>query len=125
MLKIVIADDSDAVRIRVRELISEVENVTIVGEASNGDEALELFKSLRPDVLILDIRMPETNGIQTLEALKRNGAEAAVIVLTSFPNRHYRERCLQAGAAYFFDKATEFEQVAEVLRQLTSDGRAT
>jgi DNA-binding NarL/FixJ family response regulator len=65
--------------------------------------------------------MPRSNGIQTLEALERQGAKAAVIVLTAFPNRQYRERCLQAGAAYFFDKATEFERVAEVLRQLESD----
>jgi len=125
MLRVVIADDSDAVRVRVRELVSEVENVAIVGEASDGSEALELVESLRPDVLILDIRMPNTNGIQTLETLRRSEATAATMVLTSFPNRQYRDRCLQAGAAYFFDKATEFERVAEVLEQLTSDGATT
>lgn len=124
MLKVVIADDSDAVRVRVRELVSEVEHVAVVGEAGDGDEALKLVERLRPDVLILDIRMPNTNGIETLEALRRNGTAAATIVLTSFPNRQYRDRCLQAGAAYFFDKATEFEQIAEVLEELMNNGAA-
>lgn len=122
MLKVVIVDDSDAVRVRVRELISEVEHVAVVGEADDGDEALDLVDSLRPDVLILDIRMPNTNGIQTLEALRRKEVVVVIIVLTSFPNRQYRGRCLQAGATHFFDKATEFEQVAEVLKKLTRNG---
>lgn len=125
MLKVVIADDSDAVRVRVRELISEVEHVAVVGEAGDGDEALELVKSLRPDVLILDIRMPNTNGIQTLETLRRDDVAATTIVLTSFPNRQYRDRCVEAGAAYFFDKATEFDRIAEVLTDLTKNGAAT
>jgi YesN/AraC family two-component response regulator len=73
---------------------------------------------LRPDVVILDIRMPENNGIQVLEAIKKSAAAPVVIMLTAFPYPQYRKKCLEAGAEYFFDKATEFEQVAEVLKKI-------
>lgn len=120
MLTIVIADDSLAVRARVRELVSEIADVTVVGEADDGIEALQIIERLKPDVAILDIRMPRSNGIQTLEAMREKGMNTATIVLTAFPNRQYRDRCLKAGAAHFFDKANEFEQVAEVLQQMAS-----
>jgi DNA-binding NarL/FixJ family response regulator len=64
--------------------------------------------------------MPGGNGIQVLEALKKSSMEPVVIVLTAFPYPQYRKKCLRAGAKYFFDKSTEFEQVAEVIEQLTS-----
>lgn len=116
MLKVVIADNSHLMRVRLRELASQVPNVEVVGEACDGLEALEIVETLRPDVVILDIRMPRANGIQTLKAIKSGGdVDPVVIMLTAFPTRQHRDRCLRAGAAHFFDKTTEFQRVTEVL----------
>ena len=119
MLKVFIADDSDAVRERLHELVSDVEDVTVIGEASDGGQALEGIEDFRPDVVILDIRMPQTNGFDVLERLQGRGSPT-VIVLTAFAYRQYREKCLETGASYFFDKATEFERIADVLEELRS-----
>jgi DNA-binding NarL/FixJ family response regulator len=118
MLKVFVADDSALVRERLAELISEIEGVEVVGQAGDAHEALEGIRLLRPDAVVLDIRMPGNNGIQVLEAMKKSTAAPVVIVLTAFPYPQYRKKCLEAGADYFFDKATEFEQVAEVLKKM-------
>jgi YesN/AraC family two-component response regulator len=120
MLKVFIADDSTLVRERLATLISEIEGVELVGQAGDAREALEAIQHLRPDVVILDIRMPGNNGIQVLEAIKKSAAAPVVIMLTAFPYPQYRKKCLEAGAEYFFDKAAEFEQVTEVLKKMQS-----
>lgn len=117
-MKVFIADDSALVRERLAALISEIEGVEVVGQAGDAREALEAIQHLRPDAVILDIRMPGNNGIQVLEAIKKSTAAPVVIVLTAFPYPQYRKKCLEAGAEYFFDKATEFEQAAEVLKKI-------
>jgi YesN/AraC family two-component response regulator len=118
MLKVFVADDSALVRERLAALISEIEGVEVVGQAGDAPETLEGIQRLRPDVVILDIRMPGNNGIQVLEAIKKSTAAPVVIMLTAFPYPQYRKKCLDAGAEYFFDKATEFEQVAKVLEKM-------
>jgi DNA-binding NarL/FixJ family response regulator len=122
MLKILIADDSDLVRERLRELISEIPDTEIVGEATNGGETLAALERLTPDVLILDIRMPGGNGIDALGAAKEHRPAPVVVMLTAYAYPQYRKRCLEAGAEYFFDKSTEFERVADALRELLQQG---
>lgn len=117
-MKVLIADDSTLVRERLVALISELETVELVGQAGNAREALRVIQRLRPDVVILDIRMPGGSGIQVLEAIKTSTAAPVVIMLTAFPYPQYRKKCLELGADYFLDKTTEFDHVAKVLRQL-------
>jgi len=118
LLKVFIADDSAPVRERLAALISELEMVQLIGKAENGHDAMEAVRKLRPDVVILDIRMPDGNGFQVLEGIKKNVAAPAVIMLTAFPYPQYRKKCLEAGAECFFDKTTEFDRVAEALEHL-------
>ena len=118
LLKVFIADDSAPVRERLAALISELETVQLVGQAENGHDAMEAVRKLRPDVVILDIRMPEGNGFQVLEEIKKTVATTVVIMLTAFPYPQYRRKCLEAGAECFFDKTTEFDRVAEALEHL-------
>lgn len=114
-MKVLIADDSTLVRDRLATLISELKDVELVGQTSSAPETLEAIQRLRPDVVILDIRMPGGNGIFVLEKIKARKAAPLVIMLTAFPYPQYRKKCLEAGAEYFFDKTTEFDRVAEVL----------
>ena len=118
MLKVFIADDSSLVRERLAALVSELRGVELVGQAGGAYEALEAIQRLRPDVVILDIRMPGANGIQVLEAIKKGAAVPAIIMLTAFPYPLYRKKCLEMGADYFFDKSTEFDRVVQVLKEM-------
>jgi len=117
--RIFIADDSDVLRARLIEIISEIEGIEIVGEAENAEKVLDAERSLKPDILILDIRMQSGNGILALETIKKRKNPPIVIMFTNYPYLQYRKKCFDAGADYFFFKATEFENLVELLKQLT------
>jgi DNA-binding NarL/FixJ family response regulator len=114
-MKVLIVDDSGAVRERIKMLLSEVSTVDTIGEAENAREAIEHIRQQGPDVVILDIRMPGGNGIDVLREIKKRNRLPVIIMLTNFPYSQYRKRCMDAGADYFFDKSREFEKVVEVL----------
>jgi YesN/AraC family two-component response regulator len=116
-LRVLIADDSGAIRDSFAALLARVEGVEIVGMAKTGIEAMEMVRRLKPDAMTLDVRMPDMNGIQVLEALKREKLEVMVLVLSGMGEDKYRERCIALGAARFFDKPTEFESMLKVLAE--------
>ena len=89
--------------------------------AGDGQEALRLFYAERPDLLILDILMPGGSGIDVLENIKQDGAGPMVIILTNYPYPVFREKCLQAGADFFLDKSTEFDQIPELFERFKWD----
>ena len=122
-MRVFIADDSELVRERLKELLSEISEVEIIGEAGDGEEAIKGILELHPDVVILDIRMPGGNGIDVLQAIKRGDPAPTVIMLTNYPYPQYRKKCMDLGADYFFDKSNEFERVMEVIEQLIKDGQ--
>ncbi len=117
-MKVLLADDSKLVRERLAAQLYELEKVEVVGEADYIPELLELIQRLKPDVVVLDIHMPGGNGIQALEAIKKEPGSPVVIMLTMLPYPQYRKKCLEAGAEFFFDKATEFDLVMQSLKQL-------
>jgi DNA-binding NarL/FixJ family response regulator len=117
-MKVFIADDSEVFRERLAEMLSDLPEIEIVGQAEDGTQATNLIEKLNPDVVILDIRMPRGNGMDVLQNIKKNNPALIVIMLTNYPYSQYRKKCMKAGADYFFDKATEFEKVTEVLKNL-------
>ena len=117
-MKIFIADDSAVVRERLIEMLSELPEIEIIGQAQDGLEATNLIKKLNPDVVILDIRMPRENGIDVLQNIKRDKQAPIVIMLTNYPYPQYRKKCMEAGADFFFEKSTEFEKVMEVVKKV-------
>lgn len=122
MLKVYVVDDSELVRERLIDMVSEIEEVEVVGETGALREAEASIGQLRPDAVILDIRLPDGNGITLLRHMKRDRPAATVIVLTNYPYPQYREECLDAGADYFLYKATEFDQVGEILSRIAGSG---
>jgi len=118
MLKVFIADDSDVLRGRVIDLLSELPNVKVIGQARNGVEAASSVYILKPDVVILDIRMAEGNGISALKDIKQYDIAPVVIMFTNYPNSQYKKKCLENGADFFFDKSTEFEDLIETCKNL-------
>jgi DNA-binding NarL/FixJ family response regulator len=116
-LKVFIADDSLIVRERLVMLLDELAGVEMVGQAENVAEAISVIPNLQPDAVILDIRMPGGSGIDVLRHIKQDGVGPIVIMLTNYPYPGYRQKCLNAGADYFLDKSSEFDQIPNLLEQ--------
>lgn len=118
MLRVYVVDDSELVRERLIDMVSEIEGVEVVGETGDVRGAETSIRQLRPDAVILDIRLPGGSGITLLRQMKRERSAATVIVLTNYPYPQYREECLVSGADYFLYKATEFDKVGEILNRM-------
>lgn len=116
-MRLFIADDSKILRERLVEILSEIEDVEIIGQEGNTAKVIEAVERLKPDLVILDIRMPGGNGIMVLEKLKKLENPPIVIMFTNYPYLQYRKRCFDSGADYFFYKATEFEKLVEVIKE--------
>jgi DNA-binding NarL/FixJ family response regulator len=114
-LRVVIADDSEEIRSLLELLISEIEGIEISGEAKNGTEALRMVKELRPDVVVLDVSMPDKSGIEVLEEIREDYISTTIIMLTIDPQ--LREYCLHSGADHFFSK-NEIGDLVEILQLL-------
>jgi len=117
-MKVFVADDSSIIRERIIGMLSVVRGIEITGQAQDAPEATDSIKRLKPDVVILDIQMPGGSGIDVLQQIKRAEPAPIVMMLTNHPYSPYREKCLKAGAEFFFDKSTEFEKVREALGEL-------
>ncbi|HEU0292169.1 MAG TPA: response regulator transcription factor [Anaerolineales bacterium] len=109
-ISLVIADDHPMVRAGLRSMLSD-SRIRIVGEASNGREALEMVSKLKPMVILMDIRMPDVDGIQALEAIKAEKLETRVVMVTTYRSTAYLLRSLSAGAAGFVLKDISREEL--------------
>jgi len=119
-MRVIIADDSDILRSRLVETLTEIEGIEIVAEARDTREAIEKILVHQPDVLIIDIRMPGKDGIFAIEAIKKaKKGKPKIIVFTNYPYLQYRKRCVEAGADFFFYKALEFEKLVALIKQLS------
>lgn len=102
MTSIVIAEDEAIIRLDLREMLEE-EGYTVVGEAGRGDQAVELVRDLKPDVVILDVKMPGMDGIEAARRIT-NDASSAVLMLTAFSQREVIEQARDAGALAYLVK---------------------
>ena len=119
-MKVVIADDSSLFRDRIKDLLKDLNNVEIVGEAVNGLEAMKLIKDKKPDLAILDIRMPEMTGIEVLRKIREGKIEIIICMVTSYPYKQYKGRCLAEGVDYFFNKTQGINQMLDVISGLAN-----
>ena len=117
-MKVLVVDDSAIVRVRLAELVAELQGIDLVAQAGDAEQAFELVSSLKPDVVILDVRMPSGSGIDLIEEIKRAQQAAKIIMLTNYPSPENREQSFTRGADYFFDKSGEIEEVIRVLQDL-------
>lgn len=121
MMRILIADDSAVVRARLISLLTDLHGIEVIGQAEDAMEARNLAEKLRPDVAILDLRMPKGSGADVLCDIKKLDPTPKVIMLTNYPHSENRKKCIDGGADYFFDKSTEFQRVVAVLRDMLRD----
>ena len=114
-VRVMLAEDSEIIRDRLVEMLHEADHVDLVGIARDAPEALALFHAVQPEAVILDIQMPGGNGMDVLQTIRHSDRTCTVIMLTSYNSDYLRQRCLDGGANFFLDKATEFERVLDVL----------
>ncbi len=117
-IRVLIADDQDLVRSGFRMILSSYDGLEVVGEARDGDQAVELAQKLRPEVVLMDIRMPRVNGIDATRAIRANGALAStqVLILTTFDLDEYVYDALSAGASGFLLKDAEPDEIVSAIR---------
>ncbi|MCR4394741.1 MAG: response regulator transcription factor [Dehalococcoidales bacterium] len=117
-IKIVIADDHAVVREGTRTLLEREEDMEVVGEASDGEEAIKLIEELHPDVAILDIAMPKLSGIEVTRRIKPRFPSLAILILTAYDNDEYIFALLEAGAAGYLLKDVHSHEIVEAVRSV-------
>jgi DNA-binding NarL/FixJ family response regulator len=120
--RLVIADDHEMSRTGMRGMLASEEGLEIVGEATTGREAVSLCRRLRPDVVLMDIRMPELDGLAATRAVKQESPGTCVIIVTMHENPEYLLEAFKAGAAgYLLKDATRAEVVGTIWQALDGD----
>ena len=123
MTRILVADDHQIVRAGLKNLLSEYKEFTVAGEAGSGTDALKMVRESDWDVVLLDISMPDMNGIDTLKQIKRSKPDLPVLILTMHPEDHYAINLLRAGANGYVCKECAPEQLVGAIRTVASGRR--
>lgn len=121
-IRVVCADDHAFIRDGIAYVLEKEPGIDLVGEATNGLEAVAAYKSLRPDVTLLDMKMPQMNGIEALTAIRQFHAHAKVIVLTTYAGDVHAARALKVGAAGYLLKNTLRTDLVSVIRSIHAGG---
>ena len=120
MIRVLVADDQAVVRGGLRMILEAQTDLEVVGEAADGSEAVSMVASLRPDVALMDIRMPGLDGIEATRQLTRAGIDTRVLVLTTYALDEYVYESLKAGAAGFFVKTESPERLIDGVRLIAA-----
>jgi DNA-binding NarL/FixJ family response regulator len=119
-IRVIIADDHDLVRDGYKLMLDREEDLDVVGEASNGREAVELCRKLRPDLVLMDVRMPEMDGLEATRAIKGELPTTSVLVVTTYDNPDYLFEAIEAGAAGYVLKDAPKRQLLDAMRRTLS-----
>ncbi|MBJ8341413.1 response regulator transcription factor [Antrihabitans sp. YC3-6] len=119
VIKILIADDHAAIRSGLRLILGSVDGMVVVGEAADGDVAVAQTKALRPDVVLMDVRMPGVDGIAATEQITTDGL-AKVLILTTFEIDEYVFRALRAGASGFMLKSASADTLVDAVKSVAA-----
>ena len=115
-MRLFIADDNVPFRTRLASIFSEMDGISVVGEAGDVPGAIEGIKRAKPDTIILDIHMPGGNGLDVLQVAKSSRPTPIVIMLTVGPRSEYETASYMTGADYFFEKSSDLQNMARMLK---------
>jgi DNA-binding NarL/FixJ family response regulator len=114
---LLVVDDSIVVVDRLIPLLESIENIAIVIHAGTYQEAIEMLSQIKPDMILLDINLPDKSGIELLKKIREKDREIVVIMITNHATPEYSKLCKRLGANYFFDKSKDFEMIPEVIQE--------
>jgi DNA-binding NarL/FixJ family response regulator len=119
-IRVLIADDHAIVRQGLRQILSDTDDMEVTGEAGNGVEAVQLARQHEWDVMLMDVSMPDRNGIDALKMVRKEFPRLPVLILSMYPEDQYAIRALMAGAAGYLSKQCAPEQLVTAIRQVAS-----
>lgn len=122
-IRVILADDHELVRVGVRRLLQSHESIDVVGEAASGEEAVYLVEHEHPDVAILDVLMPQLDGIGAARRIKEFSFRTKVLMLTSFEDNHYLEQALHSGADGYLSKNVGRQELHEAVTNVVQGKR--
>ncbi len=120
MIRVVVVDDQTLMRLGLRGMLELTPDIRVVGEASDGEEALVVIRETSPEVVLLDVRMPKLSGVEVLKDLKAAGRLPATILLTTFDDDAAFLEGMRAGARGFLLKDVSLERLTEAIRRVAS-----
>jgi len=123
MIRVVICDDHVIVRQGIKQILADAGDIALAGEAGNGPDAMALVRAgaaagAPPDVVLLDIAMPQRDGLDVLKSLKAEFPRLPVLMLSTYPDRQYAVRSLKLGAAGYLNKSADSEQMIDAIRRV-------
>jgi two-component system invasion response regulator UvrY len=118
MIKVLLADDHSIVREGLRRIVEESDDMEVVAEASDGKEAIHQIRKSQPDVAVIDISMPEIDGLEVLQQLQPEYPELPILILTMHEEQQYVVRAIEAGARGYITKKSAPEQLVEAIRKV-------
>jgi DNA-binding NarL/FixJ family response regulator len=119
-IKLLLADDHPLIIAGIRRTLEHVEDIEVVGEARSGDELLQLVERRRPDIVLMDFKMPGMHGVEMIERIRANSPDVKIVVLSASDDRPTIDSALQAGASAYVLKSAHRVDIASVLRQASS-----
>lgn len=117
-MKVLLADDSILILERLQEMLITYKQLEIIGMVKSGTEALEALRVLKPDLAIVDIKMPGLNGIEVLTEIRKEDKTLKFIILTFQATDYYRQMAIESGVDYFFSKVDDFEKISGVVQAM-------
>ncbi len=117
-MKVILADDSVLILDRLQEMISMYKQIEIVGSFKNGQDTLDALRILKPDLAIVDIKMPGLSGLEVLNEIRNEDKTLKIMILTFCSSDYYRQLAINIGADYFFSKVEDFEKVSLILNEM-------
>ena len=118
MIKTLVVDDNASFRRRVKEVLASEPDIEVVGEASDGQEAIHKARELEPDLVIMDVRMPGTNGISATRQLKEEMQALKIIILTIFDLQEYRDAAISSGASGYVTKKSLITELVPTIKSV-------
>ncbi len=123
MINVMVVDDHNLVRKGLSVMLSSAQGIRVIGEASSGEESLTLVKNKRPDVILMDLKMPGIGGIEATKKLSRLVPEAKIVIVTVCDDDLFPSRVLQAGAVGYITKGSELEEMLRAIKAVHSGQR--
>ena len=122
MIRVLVCDDHLIVRQGIKQILADAADIAVAGEAADGPDALAQVRRGGIDVVLLDIAMPQRDGLDVLRQLRSEWARLPVLMLSTYPDRQYAVRSLKLGAAGYLNKSADSEQLTEAIRRVARGG---
>ncbi len=123
MTKIIVADDHDLVRMGIVRMLSDVPGFTVVGEAKTGEEAVRLVREFKPEVVLMDVKMPGIGGLEATRKILTYNSNIKIIAVTSLADDMYPERLMKAGACGYVTKGANFDEMIDAIKTVVAGNR--